>query len=219
MSAAEHAALTVQRDMREIADHWPQLEARISGGGTSDQSGVRQPPGSKPPIDVHIADVTAEIGAWVVFLARVLLDETDWTSSTNDTGTMLRDIADNRVGHFTAHEDEGIREAVADDAARLAKLVTNTLNPSGRRTIRLGIPCLEHSTSDLGERIECTGQYATVLDPAERVSDLVCTKDDTHRITPLEWQRSQRHDPARARDMDALLYGGQVRHVSERSVA
>ena len=217
MSTAEHTALAVQRDMREIADLWPELVQRLAGGGGGgDRSGVRLPPGSKPPIDMHAADVTSEIQAWVTFLARVLIDETDWTCPSNDTATILRDIADNRVGHFTESDDEGLREATTDDATRLAKLARNTARPANRRTIRLGIPCLEHDTSALGERIVCTGQYATVLNEDERVGDMVCTQDATHRMTPLEWQRSQRHDPARARDMDALVFGGRVRHVSER---
>lgn len=216
MTAIEHAALTVQRDMREIANLWPRLNALITSGGTGDKSGVRRPPGSKPPIDVHIADVQIEVAEWVVFLARALMDETDWTPADTRTGPMLREIADMRVGHFTSHPDEALSIAVADDAGRLAKLITNTVNPSGRRTIRLGIPCLEHGTSDLGERVVCTGQYATTLDPGERIGDLVCTQDSMHRMTPLEWQRSQRHDPARDRDMDALLFGGRMVHVSER---
>lgn len=220
MSAVEHAALAVQRDMRAIADQWPALVARLTGGGGGggDRSGVRRPPGSKPPIDVHIADVTAEIQAWVTFLARVLIDETDWTPGSHDTAAILRSIADERTGHFTQHQDDGLAQSVLDDADRLAKLAHNTLNPTGRRTIRLGIPCLEHGTSDLGERVVCTGQYATVLSPDEAVGDMVCTQDSTHRMTPLEWQRSQRHDPQRARDMDALVFGGRVRHSSERMV-
>lgn len=216
MTAVEHAALTVQRDMQEIADLWPELTARLTGGSGGDQSGVRRPPGSKPPIDVHIADVTSEIQAWAVFLARVLIDETDWEPGNHDTPAILRAIATQRVGHFTAHEDTELAHAVTEDAARLAKLARNTARPTGRRTIQLNIPCLEHDTTDLGERAICTGQYATTLTPGERIGDFVCTKDTSHRMTPLEWQRSQRHDPKQARDMDALVFGGQVRHVSER---
>lgn len=217
--AVEHAALAVQRDMQEIAELWPELTARLSGGSGGDRSGVRRPPGSKPPIDVHIADVTSEIQAWVVFLAHVLLDETDWTCTDRDTAAILRSIATQRVGHFTAHQDTELAHAVTEDAARLAKLAHTTARPTGRRTINLDIPCLEHATTDMGERVICTGQYATSLVPGERIGDFVCTKDPQHRMTPLEWQRSQRHDPQRARDMDALIFGGQVRHISERAVA
>lgn len=219
MTAVEHVALTVQRDMQEIADLWPELTARLTGGSGGDQSGVRRPPGSKPPIDVHIADVTSEIQAWAVFLARVLIDETDWAPGDHDTPAILHAIATQRVGHFTAHEDTELAHAVTEDAARLAKLARNTARPTGRRTIQLNIPCLEHDTTDLGERTICTGQYATTLTPGERIGDFVCTKDASHRMTPLEWQRSQRHDPKQARDMDALVFGGQVRHVSERMTA
>lgn len=212
----QHGALTVQRHMRDITDLWPELHAALAGGGSPDSAGVHTVPSSRMPINAHVSDVIAEIDAWVHFLARVLLDETDWLPASDRTADILDDIATNRVGHFTEHTDEGIREATADDAKRLAKLALNTARPSGRRKIRLGTPCLEHGTTDLGERIVCTGEYTTVLDPSETIGDLVCSKDPAHRMTPLEWQRAQRHDPARDRDMDALLYGGQITHRSEK---
>lgn len=212
----QHTALTVQQHMREIVSMIPELHAALAGGSTGDNAGVHTVPGSRMPINAHVSDVIAEIDGWVTFLARVLLDETDWLPASDRPIDILADIATNRVGHFTEAQDEGLREAVTEDATRLAKLARNTARPSGRRKIRLGTPCLEHGTSDLGERIPCPGEYATVLDPSETIGDLVCTQDPTHRMTPLEWQRAQRHDPARDRDMDALLYGGRVRHRSEK---
>ena len=212
----EHDSLTVQRHMREITDLWPELHAALAGRSSGDNAGVHTVPGSRMPINAHVSDVIAEIDAWVTFLARVLIDETNWLPASDRTRDILDDIATNRVGHFTEAEDEGLRECVADDAARLAKLARNTARPTGRRKIRLGTPCLEHATTDLGERVPCTGEYTTILDPSETISDLVCSKDASHRMTPLEWQRAQRHDPARDRDMDALLYGGRITHRSQR---
>lgn len=222
MTAAERAALTVQRDMREIADLWPELVQRVQRGGTPDgNSGGNRPKrtAAPTPINEGVVDVMTEISEWAVFLARVLIDETDWAPGNHDTPAILHAIATQRVGHFTSHEDTELARAVTEDAARLAKLARNTARPTGRRTIQLNIPCLEHDTTDLGERTICTGQYATTLTPGERIGDFVCTKDASHRMTPLEWQRSQRHDPKQARDMDALVFGGQVRHVSERMSA
>jgi hypothetical protein len=216
----QHDALTVQRHMRDIADLMPELQAgvRRGGGSTDGNSGGKRTkrPAAPSPVNEHTIDVIAEIDAWVHFLARVLIDETEWMPASDRTADILSDIATNRVGHFTEHADEGIREATADDAKRLAKLALNTARPSGRRKIRLGTPCLDYGTSDLGERIVCTGEYTTVLEPSETIGDLVCSKNPQHRMTPLEWQRAQRHDPTRDRDMDALLYGGRVRHRSER---
>lgn len=130
------------------------------------------------------------------------------------TPDLLRSIADERTGHFTEHPDEALSQAVIDDAARLAKLVRHTANPTGRRTIRLGVQCDHHDTSDLGERIRCAGQYATDLDPSETIGDLVCTLDPAHRMTPLEWQRSQRRDVGRERDLDTLLHTARLRHTA-----
>ncbi len=212
----EHASLTVQRDMREIAGLLPELDAALAGGGGTDASGVRRPPGSKPPISLHVADVTVEIQAWVTFLARVLIDETDWLPASDDTRDILDDIATNRIGHFTAHADEMLALSVTEDAARLARLARNTARPSGRRRIPLHIPCAEHTTSDLGERVPCPGHLVTTLAPGERLGDFVCDRVPGHRMAPLEWQRGQRRDVARDRDMDALVFGGRVRYTSER---
>ncbi len=215
----QHSALTTQQHMRDIASMWPELVARLGGSSGGDNAGVHTVPGSKMPIDAHMSDVMAEVSEWAAFLAHVLIDETDWTPRSTDTAVLLYDISEWRIGHFTEHPDEHLRIAIEDDAKRLAKLVRNTVRPSGRRKIRLGTRCLDYGTSDLGERIVCTGEYETILDPAETIGDLVCSKDPQHRMTPLEWQRAQRHDPARDRDMDALLYGGRLRHRSERMSA
>lgn len=217
---SEHPSITVQRDMLAIVDAWPALLARLPRGGTVEHhAGKRTKRAGAPiPIDAHVSDVIGEVTEWVVFLARVLMDETDWTPEQTDTPDLLREIAETRVGHFTEHPDEAWAPGIADDAARLAKLVRTTAYPSGRRKIPLNIACIEHGTSDLGERIPCTGKLWTHLVPDERIEDFVCDVDPMHRMTPLQWNRSQRRDPVRDRDLDALLHGGRLRHTSDGSM-
>lgn len=218
--AEEHQALTVQRHLRAIAETWPALLQQLPSSSAPDQArGKRTKRAASPiPINAHVSDVIAEITEWTVFLARVLMDETDWTPASTDTPDLLRQIADERVGHFTAHPDEALALGVADDAERLAKLARTTAYPSGRRKIPLNIACIEHGTSDLGERIPCTGSLYTVLVPDESIGDFICDQDPAHRMTPLQWQRSQKRDPIRDRDLDALLHHGRVRYTSDGSV-
>lgn len=229
-----HRSLEVQQHIDTIVRHWPALLARLGGGGGVDRSGVHVAPGSRMLIDADVSRVIGEVSEWAVFLARVLMDEVTvervdavcpwtfrvaaepWAPRSTATPDLLHEIATERIGHFTEHEDEQLALSVADDSERLAKKVVRTAIPSGRRRIRLGIPCLEHGTTDLGERVPCKGQYTTVLAPDESIGDLVCTKDDTHRMTPLEWQRAQRRDVARDRDLDALINAARVRYDGER---
>lgn len=234
----QHGALTVQQHMRDIASLWPELVARVErGSGPADgNSGGNRPKRTAAPSPVNeaVIDVIAEISEWAVFLARVLMDEVTieryvavvpfaptvttepWAPAQTHTDALLREIADTRVGHFTEHDDAFFAESVAEDAARLAKLALVTARPNPRRRIPLHIPCAEYGTSDMGERTPCAGSLYTTLAPDERLGDFVCDDDPSHRMTPLEWQRAQRHDPARDRDMDALLYGGRITHRSER---
>lgn len=201
----EHESLLMRRDLTAIIGAWPALLARLAAGGSSDRSGVRRPPGSRTPIDAHVSDVIAEVTEWVVFLAHVLVDEADWTPPADTSTPALLGAIRERVGHFTEHPDQMLAVGIIEDADRLARLTLRTATPARRRTVRLGIPCGEHTTSDTGGRVPCGGQYAMDLRDDERLSDLVCTHDPTHRMTPDAWFRGQRHGAYDARAVDELV--------------
>jgi len=203
----DHRSLSLRRDLTAIAAAWPDLLGRLTPGSAVDNSGVRKKPNPFPPlpIDSNVSDVIGEVTEWVLFLAHVLMDETDWTppedTSTPSLCLALRD----RVGHFSEHPDELLALGILADADRLSRLALHTARPSGRRTIRLGIDCAEHTTSDMGERVPCPGQYATTISEDERLADLVCTQDKTHRVTPAEWFRAQRRGAYDQRAVDDLV--------------
>lgn len=215
----EHAALETRRHMLAIADAWPDLEDRLGrdGGTVGDKVTGTKTPGLV--INEYVSDVMGEVRAWVHFLAHVLLDELaePWRPRSTDTAALLREIANDRIGHFTEHPDDGLREAFTADAREMRRKVTGAAYPRGVRTINLGIPCDQHDTTDQGERVPCPGKYTTKLHPEESIGNLVCSRDPQHWMTPLEWQRSQRkRDVARDRDLDTLLNAARVRHSSER---
>lgn len=189
----QHISDRLRKHLRTIVDWWDDLHDDLARGGGIDRTGVRTIPASRVLIDTTVSDLIAEIDSWARFLARILVDEIDWTPPTpTTTKRILDDIALARVGHFSSHPDEHLAAAVMDDAARLARTVMRTLDPNRRRRIRLGVPCLEHTTTDLGQRVPCDGEYETWLYPDELLRDMVCSRDPAHRMTPLEWQRSQR---------------------------
>ena len=190
-----HPSVLARYDILAIVDMWPELTARVAaGGGAKDSSGIASPTKVAPlPVRVDVVDVVSEVDQWATFLARALMEETDWEPQGTSTPALLRQIAQ-RVGHFTEHEDEMLALAFCDDAERLRALVLKTARPSGRRSIRIGAKCWEHGTSDLGERVACRGNLTVLADPerANVVPDVVCDQDSAHRIDPTTWQRAWR---------------------------
>lgn len=202
--------------LETIADAWTVLEKLVAAGSTPGSGAGK--PASRVPIDAHVADVRQEIALWVRFLARVLMEEVTverwpgvpwalhhrvaepWTPPTLDTGLLARHIAKERIGHFLAHEDQHLRIEFLDDVERLAGLARRTAWPSGARWLRTGVECTEHRTSDMGARVACTGEYRVHMLPGqEAMPDMVCSEDQSHRITPLEWQRAMRRKPMDAK--------------------
>jgi hypothetical protein len=217
-----HPSVLATNDLWTIVGHWPELVARVARGGAGQGEKVTSSRSASLPIDSYVVEVMAEIDAWAFFLARVLMDEVTvevpvpgpvrgtwaepWRPTDTSTAGLLRQIATERVGHFTEHSDEGLRLSFFDDAKRHADRAEKTARPSGRRKIRLGVRCIEHGTTELGERVPCRGQYATVLDPEARgMADMVCEADQSHRMTPLEWQRGLRRGLIDQATVDALV--------------
>lgn len=206
------SALDARDDMLAIADAWPDLLDRL--GREQSRHGERVS-GTRPvglSINELVSDTMREVDGWVHFLARVLMDELlePWVPRSTDTPDLLREIARERIGHFTHHADEALRIGFYDDAHRLRGLVTRRAYPTGKRVVPLHIPCTEHDTSDLGERVQCAGQFGIMLDPDRPgfIPDMVCSDDPTHRISPAEWQRASRRtamDPTAAAALIARI--------------
>jgi hypothetical protein len=208
---AQHSALDARDDLLAIADAWPALLVRLAQTGQGDRSGVRTAPGSRPPLSTDISDVKGELEAWVVFLAHVLMDETDWTPRSVETIALLREIARERIGHFTHHEDDLFALTFVDDARDNRRKIETAAFPHGRRKIPLHVMCEMHDTDPDGGRVDCLGWYYATIDPevTTGIPDMVCDKDGTHRITPAEWQRASRRtmDPAAAAALAARIKG------------
>src|SRR5690606_3002448 len=134
---------------------------RLGREGTPVADGM---PRAKPMpglvINESVSEATATITAWGHFLASVLLDEIYQAPPAGmDTPSLLTYIARERLGHFTAHPDEGLRLAFYDDVREHRELAQRHAYPSGRRWIPVHIACLEHTTTDVGERVPCPGEY------------------------------------------------------------
>lgn len=98
--------LAAQQDIREVAAMWGALEARLRPSSSSTGGGTRGKPGSRPPIDLAVSDLMAEVGAEARFYARCLADETDdYAPTDTSTRALLTDIAD-RYGHWVTDDEK-----------------------------------------------------------------------------------------------------------------
>lgn len=188
-------ALPEQHHLLRIAELWPDLEARLGKQGATDHDGSGRPKkaaGETPaPIDHGVADHIATIQDWTAYLGRTLLDETDWKPPHDvSTPSILRNIAEWRIGHFTQRHDEMVTIAFTEDCEDYHDLALKTARPSGVRRIPLHVQCMNHGTNDQGERVPCNGEYYALLIPDKPMRDMVCSQDEQHRMSPLEWTRA-----------------------------
>ena len=109
----QHSALDARDDMLAIADAWPDLLDRLGREDSSAPDGMPKQVNRTPGLVINeaVSDAMRQIAAWAMYLARVLLDETDWTPPPGaGTPRMLAVIARERIGHFTAPHPEGTTE-------------------------------------------------------------------------------------------------------------
>ena len=99
-------ALEAHRNLRWIADHWPDLRARLHparGSGLNGMPGHSADPPS--PIDLHVSDLMFEITEMARYWAEELVRETDdWRAASWFMPELLVAVAD-RYGHWTADEE------------------------------------------------------------------------------------------------------------------
>ena len=186
-------AETLRDDLHSVADDWDDLQ-------TAAVHPVKGPPGERvdatPDHDLRVGwtalDLIRRVESDIWFALRVLADETSGPLPVNKpTVEQLRYLADWRAPWLARHPDIGA--AICTDWAKTALDVQRAARPERRRRIDVGVPCPEHATSDLGERIPCPGGLGVTIGPAtDLMPDLVCDHDDTHRISPEEWLRAAR---------------------------
>ena len=136
----QHSALDARDDMLAIADTWPDLLDRLGRDDSSAQDGMPKQVNRTPGLVINeaVSDAMRQITAWAHFLARVLLEETDWTPPPGaGTPRLLTLIARQRIGHFTAHTDQSIRLAFHDDARAMRCLLYTSPSPRDRQKSRM----------------------------------------------------------------------------------
>lgn len=192
----------MREQLHKIADRWPELEAALGATEPGGEKGRTKNGMRAVGTTINEAAVRARRACTDVvwFMAQVLREDfdnagreftpppTSRTRSQDDTPALARWLADWHVSHFTHKADAETAAEVAHDVER-AEAATYRVCEVGRtRKVPTGMPCEQHGTSDMGERVPCPGVMEATL--ADHMPDLVCSVDVSHRIPPDVWSRA-----------------------------
>lgn len=185
----------LRHDLRAIADTWDDLQdaatAQTRAGGGGPVTGTKD---HDLRVGWHALTVERDIRNDLAFTWRVLAEETTGPlRHTRPVPEQCTYLADWRAPWLAHHPDLG--PAIVEDWARNAARARTAAYPEKRRTIDVGVRCVQYADlpDDTGARVVCGGAYQVTLDPrSDLVPDLVCSADATHRISPVEWQRMGR---------------------------
>lgn len=196
----EHEAITAQNALHEIVSNWPRLQVLLandsSGMGSEPLTGSREMP---LPINAGAYETIRAVETWVWGLAGELRDTKTGFSVPRGTETdvMLATIASNRIGHWTANEDELVRAEFLADVERLRRRVHGTCWSERVRNIPTTMQC-----ADVDEDGRpCLGEYHMRMDPnvphiahdATTWHDFVCLIAVEGRSTPVPTGHTATH--------------------------
>lgn len=183
----------IRRDLYAISDHYDSALEPARRAAGSQVKASKEPP---LPISAHILDVRMEAARDLAYWAQFLLDEVrDVNGNPLQHGPRSTDV-DVLVPFVVTWVDWLIQfmpddaENLGIDAAKHAKALRGVVGGFGSRKFPIG-PCIEHGTSDMGERIPCPGQMTALLRQTDELlpSEIYCTTDAEHRWAASDWLR------------------------------
>lgn len=201
-------------DLHWIADHWDDLEVML----TSPTRGPDGMPHAKSDatgivINDAVAELRRRLADDLRYWCQVILDENPGFSGPKDDVVSFARYLARLHKRITRHHDAGLAAALPVDVHDLRREMYRRAFPSGARlyTPEPAIACVEHETSDEGERIQCEGIYrAWITDGTDGMPDLTCSVNEEHVLTPMGFKRAGRQTmkaDAMMRLRDALLSG------------
>lgn len=194
----DHAA----EDLNYIADAWDDLEQNLTSSeapDSSDQGKTKNAGKGQTGVVINERAVEARRSATahVWSFARIVFDWADSIDRSiagpreHTTPDVARWLAKWHINVFAVHAGRSTALAFIEDTSAIKRAVKSAAYPTGAKKLETGLPCVEHTTGELGERIACTGtMHAWVGPDSPMLPDLVCSADKTHKIDPLTWQRS-----------------------------
>lgn len=192
MTTTQTAGDRIAASLRRIRTAWPHMlpDSPITGTGEP-VKGSKEPP---LPVSVTVLSLRRETCEVLVSWVRLVVDEVlDVNGRTMHVHLDGRD-APGMAGWLITWADwlgEHETSDVADDElGRYSRQCDDVVTQRRTRRFRVG-PCIDHATSDAGERVPCTGTLVAVLSTADDLlpSELRCTVDPQHAYSAADWRR------------------------------
>ena len=194
----------VRGDLLKIADRWADLEAALTSSEkvTSEGAKPKRSTSTGLAINEAVSKARADCTSIVWYALQVIRDVCDTAGRdfapprTDDTGEMARWVATWHLVTITAKVEQEVAERIAGDLIDAESATFNALDPV--RWVNVNLACDDHGTTELGERVPCTGTMRARVGRGV-LPDLVCSVDPGHTISPAQWERAQWR---RTRDLD-----------------
>lgn len=178
--------------LRTIRRSWPDMLPTGPSSGQGDRvSATKEPP---PPAPIAILSLRREVCEVLVSWVRLVVDDAvdvnggtmSVTLDGQDAPAMagwLLTWADWLADHEAAH-------VALDELGSMARKCEDVVTQRRVRRFRVG-PCIDHGTTDMGERVPCTGTLEATLSTEDDLlpSVLRCDVDPTHAYSASEWRR------------------------------
>lgn len=202
----------IVEDMDDIAECWADLQERLAVGGSK----AGQPlTGSKVPglvLNERASQAAFDVTAWVWFLIRLIVDErTDrhiQLPKDQDTPTLLIWLAKWHALWLAEHPDNDLAASFSQEAHHLRRAVRKAAFPTGARVVEF-CPCMEHATTEEGERVPCDGTIRAIIAHADDRLPPAVGCDGTleqHTWTPSQWHALARKLAIIAPNQDAAAH-------------
>ncbi len=180
----------IAKDLRQLRSAWDDmLPEGGSVSGSARVGGSKEPP---PPAPIAVLSLRREVCEVLASWCHVVIDDAVDIHGNSMVVDLDGTDAIGMAGWLMTWADFlGSHEAAADAAAEIGEAARAcAVVVSGQRTRRFRVgPCIEHGTSDMGERVPCPGQLVAVLRSDEDLlpDALRCDADPAHAWGAFEW--------------------------------
>lgn len=180
----------IAESLISLRGSWPEMiQAGPKGAGGSPVAGSKEPP---PPAPIGTLSMRREVCEVLAAWCRVVMDDALDIHGQRMNVTMDGGDAMEMSGWLLTWADFlGAHEAGADAASEISKAArdcASVANGFRVRKFKVG-PCIEHGTTDQGERVPCDGTLFALLhsDSNGLPNALRCDSDGSHTWSSTEW--------------------------------
>ena len=192
----------VRLDLDAVADTWPDLERALTSATHNGSDPITHSPAPGIAVNQHVADVMRDTEATLAFYGRRVVTERgmSWPLGEPTPPELARWLARTHLPWLAAHPDQGIAEALCDDAASMRRRVWGAAYATPTHHTRLPFRCPDTTPPDDGptradgptphdEPVECGALVTVTWVDGEPMRDAVCERG--HTIPVTTWMRTK----------------------------